>query len=453
LAGLLDNQARRDEASGLRDAALASAAAEHGAASAEVVRIRVTQLASLRVSGRLVEAEAGAWQCLDRAKGMHDVLLPCLMARAETALDSGSDLQAADFAAKALVEAETHWTRAGGTVLPALILQARVEAALGDVDAVIRLYDRIHGLSPDKGISRAWTDYGEGQLLAEAGEPTLGLAMLRLALKQGKDAHNTGLAVAATFGLAGQLEKTGRWEEAMGLWQGVLPLLSDDAPANRVRVLEGLGTAAAGMAQYRDAARVLGEAVALSRTVTGVGSPDYGRLVVAWSAALMRSGEPDKAEDAIRLLDADTSPAARRLRTTGMMHLALMADDPAAAVMLAHSEVADATAAFGADSVGAALARLDLIEESLAADRYVNGAELDDALRGIEAQVPNWAVAYRGDQLRGELAAHTGRLGDAAAAFVRAEVLASAREGPRQPGGSRCAFKPSIGVAAGGEGE
>ena len=112
----------------------------------------------------------------------------------------------------------------------------------------------------------------------------------------------SSFAVAATFGLAGQLEKTGRWEEAMGLWQGVLPLLSDDAPANRVRVLEGLGTAAAGMAQYRDAARVLGEAVALSRTVTGVGSPDYGRLVVAWSAALMRSGEPDKAEDAIRLL-------------------------------------------------------------------------------------------------------------------------------------------------------
>jgi tetratricopeptide (TPR) repeat protein len=216
----------------------------------------------------------------------------------------------------------------------------------------------------------------------------------------------------------------------MGLWQGVQPLVSDDAPANRVRVLEGLGTAAAGMARYPDAARFLGEAVSLSRTVTGVGSPDYGRLVLAWSAALMRSGEPDKAEDAIRLLEGDTSPAARRLRTTGMMHLALMAGDPAAAVMLARSEVADATAAFGADSVGAAFARLDLIEESLAADRHVDGAELDDALRVIDAQVPNWAVAYRSNQLRGELAAHMGRLGDAAALFQRAEVLASAHEGP-----------------------
>jgi hypothetical protein len=112
-----------------------------------------------------------------------------------------------------------------------------------------------------------------------------------------------------------------------------------------------------------------------------------------------------------------------------MMHLASMADDPAAAVMLARSKVADATAAFGAGSVGAALARLDLIEESLAADKPVDGAELDDALRVVEAQVPSWAVAYRGAQLRGELAAHMGRLNDAATAFLRAEVLASAHEG------------------------
>ncbi|WP_158931979.1 tetratricopeptide repeat protein, partial [Acidisphaera sp. S103] len=223
LAGLLDNQAHRDEAAGLRDAALASATAKHGADSAEAVRIRVTQLASLRVSGQLTEAELGGWQCQDRAKGKHDVLLPCLMARVETALAGGADRQAAAFGAQALVEAETHWTRDGGTVVQALYLQARIQAALGDADAVIRLYDRIHGLSPDQGISRSWTDYGEGALLTQAGETTVGPAMLRLALKQAKDAHNAALAVAATGGLAGALEKTGRWEEAMGLWQGVLP--------------------------------------------------------------------------------------------------------------------------------------------------------------------------------------------------------------------------------------
>ncbi|HEY3848458.1 MAG TPA: hypothetical protein VGL95_15230, partial [Acetobacteraceae bacterium] len=430
LAGLLDNQGRHREASGLREAALASASEQHGPDSAATVRVRLTQLAALRAAGRLSEATLGAWQCVDGAKGGHDVLLPCLMAQAETALEAGSDRQAAEFGAKALAEAETHWTRDGGTVVQALTLQARIEAALGDVDAVMRLYDRIHGLTPDKGIGRAWTDYGEGQLLTEAGEPTVGVAMLRLALKQGREARNTSLAVAATFGLAGELEKTGRWEEAMGLWRDVQPLLSDDAPAYRVRVLEGLGTAAAGMARYQDAAGFLAEAVSLSRTVTGVGSPDYGRLVLAWSAALMRSGEPDKAEDAIRLLDGDTRPAAERLRTIGMMHLALMAGDPAAAVMLGRSEVADATAAFGADSVGAAVARLDLIEESLAADRYVDGSELDDALRVVEAQAPGWAVAYRGDQLRGELAAHMGRLTDAATAFLGAEMLASAHDGP-----------------------
>lgn len=104
--------------------------------------------------------------------------------------------------------------------------------------------------------------------------------------------------------------------------------------------------------------------------------------------------------------------------------------DSAAAVMLARSGVVAATAAYGADSVGAAFARLDLIDESLAADRHVDAADLDDALRVIQAQNPSWAIAYRGAQLRGWLAAQTGQLEDAATAFLRAEVVATAHDGP-----------------------
>jgi tetratricopeptide (TPR) repeat protein len=430
LADLLDNQAHREEASGLRAEALASAIAKHGTDSAASVHIRLAQLAALRTAGRLAEAEVAAWQCVDRAKGLHDVLLPCLMARAETALATGSDRLAAEVGAQAVVEAETHWTRDGGTVIQALGLQARAEAALGDTDAVIRLYDRIHGLTPEQGAARGWTDFSEGRLLTQAGEPGIGQAMLKLALEQAKAAHNVGLAVAATGALAEQLEKTGNGQAAVVLWQAVLPLLSDDAPVYRITVLEGLGTAAAGMARYQDATRFFGEAVSQGRSVAGVGSPAYGRMVLAWAEALMRSGEPDKAEDAIRLLDADTSPAAEQLRTIGMMHLALLAGDPVAATMLARSLVAQARTAFGPDSVGAAFACLGLVEESLAADRYVNSADLENALRTVQAQDSSWLVAYRAAGLRGGLANRMGRLDDAAAAFMRAELLATAHEGP-----------------------
>jgi tetratricopeptide (TPR) repeat protein len=430
LADLLDNQADRDGASRLRAEALAVATAQHGADSVAAVHIRLSVLASLRASGREAEAELAAWQCVDRAKGVHDVLLPCLMARAETASAAGSDRLAAEVGAQAVFEAETHWTKNGGTVLQALLLQARAEAALGDADAVIRLYDRIHGLAPGQGIARGWIDFGEGRLLTQAGEPVIGVAMLRLALDQAKRLHDGGLAVAATGGLAERLDGSGKGQEAVGLWAAMLPLLSDDAPAPRVTVLEGLGTAAVDMARYRDAVRLFGEAVSLSRRVMGAGSPVYGRLVVAWAGALSQSGEPDKAEDALRLLDGDSSPAMRRLRTIGMMRLASAANDPVAVVMLARSTMEQARATCGADSVGAAFARLDLIEALLGTGKHVDAAELEDALRVVQAQNPSWQVAYRAARLRGLLAARSGRLDDAAASYLRAELLATAYEGP-----------------------
>lgn len=352
------------------------------------------------------------------------------MGRAETALAAGSDRLAAEVSARAVQEAETHWTADGGTMLQALMLQARAEAALGEVDAVIRLYDRIHGLTPGQGINRGWTDFSEGQLLTQAGEPTIGPALLRLALEQAKRLHDAGLAVAATRALTQQLEKTGNGQEAMVLWQGVLPLLSDDAPIHRVAVLEGFGRAAAGMARYKDAVRLFGQAVSLTRTVIGPGSPAYGQVVAAWAEALVQSGEPAKAEDALRLLENDTSPAMQRLRTTAMVRLAGAADDPVAVVMLARSSMEQARAALGPDSVGAALARLDLIEALLDTNKHVDEAYLDDAVRIVQAQNPSWQVAYRVARLRGLLALHINRFDTAAASFMRAEVLATTFEGP-----------------------
>lgn len=430
LADLLDNQTHREDAATLRAEALSVATARHGANSAAVMRVHLSVLASLRTSGRMAEAELAAWQCVDRAKALHDVLLPCLAARAETALAAGSVRVAVEVSAQALVEAETHWTRDGATLVQVLTLQARAESALGDVDAVLRLYDRIHGLTAEQGVGRGWTDFAEGRLLTQAGEPTVGPAMLWLALKQAKQLHNASLAIAATGALVEPLEAAGKGQEAVVLWEAILPLLSDDVPAQRVTVLEGLGVAAAGMAQYQDAVRLFGEAVSLSRRVVGAGSPAYGQVVLAWAGALIKAGEPDKAEGALHLLDSDTSPAMQRLHTIGTMQLALASNDPVAAIMLARITMEQARVTFGPDSIGAAYARVNLIEALLAVGRHVDAADLEAALRVIQAENPSWHAAYQAARLRGQLAAQTGRLDDAAASYLRAELLATTYEGP-----------------------
>jgi tetratricopeptide (TPR) repeat protein len=429
LAGLLDNQARQDEADILRTQALSIVTGRHGANSVEAVRVRLAALASLRESGRLVEAEAAGRACASQAAAMHDVLLSCLMAQAETALTAGTNRIALEISARAVQEAETHWTQNGGILVQALTLQARSEAALGDADAVLRVYDRIHGLTPGQGINRGWTDFSEGRLLMQAGENSIGQAMLRLALEQANHLHDAGLAVAATEAFAEQLVEAGRGPQAIQLWQAVLPLLSEDAPVYRVTVLEGMGTASAEMGKSQDAARFFGEAVSLSRTEMGAGSLTYDRLVLAWAAALMRSGEPAKSDEALRLLANDTKPVAQRLWTIGQMRLASMTNDPVAAVLLARSVMEQARAAFGPASVGAAFARVDLIEALVETHKHVDAADLNDALAIIQAQDPDWHIAYLAARLRGSLAVHTGRLNDATILFMRAELLATAHEG------------------------
>jgi tetratricopeptide (TPR) repeat protein len=295
---------------------------------------------------------------------------------------------------------------------------------------VVRLYDRIHVLTPGQGSNRGWTDFGEGRLLMQAGETSIGLPMLQLSLDQANRLHDTGLAVAATGILAEHLVDTGRGRQAIAMWDAVLPMLSEDAPIHRVTVLEGMGNAAASMGQTKDAARFFGEAVSLSRTEMGAGSLSYANLVMTWAEALIRSGEPAPAEDAMRLLAGDTSPAVQRLWTIGLMQLALTAGDSVAGTMLARSILEQAGVAFGPDSVGTAYARLDLIEALIDSNKHVDAADMDDALRVIQAQDPSWHATYRAARLRALLASRTGRPEDAATWYMQAELLATAHEGP-----------------------
>ncbi|HBK05543.1 MAG TPA: hypothetical protein DDZ81_06710 [Acetobacteraceae bacterium] len=432
LADLLDNQGRRAEATALRAEAVSIVVAKHGADSVEALSLRLTALPSLRAAGRLAEADAVARDCAERATAVHDVLLACLNARAETALGAGRVRDAAAVADKAVIEAESGWTRDSGPLVQALMLRIRAAAASGDSDGVLRLYDRVHGLTPDKGPQRGWTDIGEGRTLIQAGEPDIGLAMLRLALRQANSLHDAGMALAATGALAEHALSTGRGHEAIGLWQAVLPVVSeDDAPMQRVTVLEGLGKAANAIADYADAARLFQEAVTLCRTANGPGSPLYHRLVAAWADALTQSGEPARTEDALRLLNIDPSPAARRQQTIGLIHLAQASHDSLAAMMLGHQLVAQAENAFGTDSVAAAFARLDLIEITIGSGKHVDQVALDDALRVILPQDSSWHVALRTARIEGLLAAERGQFSQAVTAFQRAETIAIDNEGPQ----------------------
>jgi tetratricopeptide (TPR) repeat protein len=234
LAGVMDDQARRKEATALRDEAMSIVIAKDGVDSPQALRIGLNQQAALRASGRLRQAAAAARDCADRAASMPDVLLSCQLAQTETALDGGNLRDAAAFADMAVIEAETHWTHNTAPLLQALMLRIRVAAAMGDTDTVLGLYDRVHGLTPEKGSRRGWTDVGEGRMLIQSGAPDIGLNLTRQALRQANSLHDIGLAVAATGALAHHDLDTGKGREAITLWAAVLPLMSDDAPEHRV---------------------------------------------------------------------------------------------------------------------------------------------------------------------------------------------------------------------------
>ncbi len=430
LADLLDNQGRRTEAAALRAKARAIVVAKHGADSVEALRQLLSELPSLRSAGRLAEADSVVGACDDRTSGPSDMVLACLTARTEADLDAGRVQDAVVSADKAVTEAEIAWTHDGDKLVQALMLRIRAAAAAGDSEAVLRLFDRVHGMTPDRGPKRVWTDIAEGRTLIRAGQPGLGVPILRFALRQSVALGDSRMAVSATSALAEHALSTGRGRDAIDLWRAVLPMVPPDAPADLLTVLDGLGKAADGLAEYADAARFFRQAADLSGTAIGRGAPQYRRMVAALAEALTESGEPARAEDALRLLNADPTPAALRQQTIGLIHLAQASQDPFATRMLGHQLVTRARIAFGPDSVAAAFATLDRIEIMTGSGKRVDPAELADAMRVILAQDASWHVALRVARLEGLLAAQSGLFGQAAAAFKRAETIAIDYEGP-----------------------
>ncbi len=311
------------------------------------------------------------------------------------------------------------------------MLRIRAAAAAGDSDGVLRLFDRVHGLTPDHGPDRGWTDIAEGRTLIQAGQPDIGVPILRLALRQAVALGDARMAVSATGTLAENVLGTGRGREAIDLWQAVLPMVPPDSPADRLTVLEGLGKAADGLAEYADAARFFQQAAELCGTAVGRGAPMYRRMVAALAEALTESGEPARTEDALRLLNADPTPAALRQQTIGLIHLAQASQDPFAAKMLGWQLAADASGAFGPGSVGAAFAALDGIEIEAGGGKHVDTAVLEAALRTILAQDTSWHVALRVARLEGLMATQSGRFDEAEAAFKRAGTIATDNEGPQ----------------------
>lgn len=430
LADLLDNLGRRTEAAALRARARAIVVARHGADSAETLRQLLTELASLRSAGHLAEAEAVVGACDGRTGMPSDIVLACLIAGAENDLDAGRVRDAAVTAGKAVTEAETGWTQDNSKLIQALMLRINAAAAAGDGDGVLRLFDRVHRLAPDHGPDRGWTDIAEGRTLIQAGQPDIGVPILRLALRQAVALGDARMAVAATGTLADHVLGTGRGREAIDLWQAVLPMVPPDSPVDRLTVLEGLGKAADGLAEYADAARFFQQAADLCGTAVGRGAPMYRRLVAALAEALTESGEPARAEDALRLLNADPTPAALRRQTIGLIHLAQASRDPFAARMLGWQLAADARGAFGPGSVGAAFAALDGIEIEAGVGKRIDPAGLEDVLRTILPQDASWHIALRLARLEGLMATQSGQFGQADAAFKRAGTIAIDNEGP-----------------------
>ena len=430
LADLLDNLGRRTEAAAWRAKARAIVVAKHGADSAQALRQLLTGLPSLRSAGRLAEAESVVGACDGRTGMPSELVLACLTAGAENDLDAGRVRDAVVTAGKAVAEAETAWTHDNSKLVQALMLRIRAAAAAGDSDGVLRLFDRVHGLIPGHGPDRGWTDIAEGRTMIQVGQPDIGVPILRLALRQAVALGDVRMAVSVTGTLAEHVLGAGRGLEAIDLWRAVQPMVPPDSPADRLTVLEGLGKAADGLAEYAAAARFFQQAADLCATAVGRGAPMYRRLVAALAEALTESGEPDRAEDALRLLNADPTPAALRRQTIGLIHLAQASRDPFAARMLGWQLAAAARGAFGPGSVGAAFAALDGIEIEIAAGKRIDPASLEDALRTILPQDASWHIALRLARLEGLMAEQSGQFGQADAAFKRAGTIAIDNEGP-----------------------
>jgi tetratricopeptide (TPR) repeat protein len=427
LASLMDGQARRAEAEALRAETVAAMTVRFGAASAEVMRTRLAGLSWLRASGRMVEAEATVRDCIASAATTADLMLPCLLAAAETALEAGAFRDAAGHSAHAVSEIETHWEQNGASLLSALNLQARTTAALGDVGGLIRLYDRIHDIASLQGLNPTWIDLEYTQLLIQAGEAKAALPALRRVLEGAGKANDSALVMTATATLAEQIIATGAGEDAIALWT---PFASTDAvPTSRVVILQELGAAEFSLARDRDAAASFDQAAILVRSLFGPGNPTYARLIAQSSAALARSGQSTKAEAAIRLLDTDTSRLVALVRTRALMDIAEAADDSVAAIHHARDALEQVRVVSGKASVAEAYARLDLAEELMAWNNHADQNDVEDAIAVIIAQQPGWRAECRVLRIRAMIARQSRRFDSADVMLTAIETLLTAHEG------------------------
>ena len=392
-----------------------------------VARVHLAGLASLRDSGRIADAEADARQCEAQSADAPDLLLQCLTAQAETALAVGRAVAARKAGVRVVAAAETRWGKDSAGLVGPLLLLARATAAAGDAPGAASLCDRAERLLPSDGSGRLWVEFTKGALLAQAGDVTAAQPILRGALEAGERLDDSGLVVAATSALAAQMISVGAGQQAIELWEAALPFTATGTPSLKVAVLRGLGYAAEAVAREPGAARFFGQAAAMSRQAQGAGNPVYGELIAAQAQALARSGEWVAASDALRLLADDPSPAASRVRATGLMRLSLEANDPAAAVVHARRTLDLARAASGAGSVGEAFAELDLAEAQALAGEHPD--ETGVAIAAVRAENPGWRGQFRIERLNGLLAAQAGRFEESEAAFGRAESVAAAHEG------------------------
>ncbi len=423
LANVLDRKAQRAEADGLRAEAVRISTQRFGANSTETIRTRLNGLYWLRISGRMVEAQAFSRDCFTLSETVETMKLACLIAAAETDMQEGAFRDAAGAGDQAIAEIEDHWDRYSNYLQETIMQRARAAAAMGDVAGVIRFYDRVHDLARHDGSGRGWIDATFVRLLLQAGEPGNAQTIQSRVLADAKQANDTALAVAILVQQADHLIDIGDASHVDALWAPVLPDLGGKPSANRVYVLESLGRAAVAQGRDETAARLFQDAAETAGTVFGIGSQEYRTALVDRAVTLARLGRIDEAEGAVQPLTQDPCPAAALAHTDAEMQIALEADDMVAAVQHARIALAMTEAAYGARTPMTVAARLDLAEIEMMAGQNVDRTGLADTAALLLQQQPGWQSQIRIARLEGMMALREHNPAAAEESFVAVESM------------------------------
>lgn len=430
LANVLDGKAQRADADGLRAEAVRINTQRFGANSTETVRTRLNGLYWLRISGRMVEAQAFSRDCFTLAETVESMKLACLIAAAETDMQEGAFRDAAGAGDQAIAEIEDHWDRYSSFLQETIMQRARAAAAMGDVAGVIRLYDRVHDLARHDGSGRGWIDATFVRLLLEAGEPGNAETIQTRVLADAKKANDTALIVAIMMQKAEHQVDIGNAGHVDALWEPVVPDLGNKPSANRVHVLESLGRAAAAQGRDEAAAELFQDAAQTAGTVFGIGSQVYRTPLVERAMALARLGRINEAERAVQPLTQDPCPAAALAHTEAEMQIALEADDMVAAVQNARIALALTETAYGAQTPVTATARLDLAQIEMLAGQAIDRAMVADATAVLLQQQPGWQSQIRIARLQGMMTLREHDLAAAEASFVAVERMILEHKGP-----------------------